>query len=220
MTCRWAIIGIVLLAGCSSTKSSGGRTGADPLFGATAPPIQGTQLAGNPAVTVGTLGQPTSNAQPLAQPTMASNAVLASGAYSPLSGGQDLRIGTPPPNSGNRILPRSQTPNGVLAVVTANPDYGKPREAVPGVVPLDATGNHAGSGSPTGHLGGLEQSLNAIATFNPRWHKLENAGAGTWRFSCSIPDRNEPNKSRTYEGEGVTAMSAVQGVLDRINQDR
>jgi hypothetical protein len=218
MKWRWAIVGLVL-AGCQSTKSAG-RGGADPLFGQSAPPIQATQLATNPAVQPGTLGQPTSNNQPLSQPTMASPAVLASGGYSPLSGGQDLRIGTPPLNSGNRVLPRSQTPPGVMAVVTADPDYGKPRDGVAGVVPLDATGNHAGSASPTGHLGGLEQTLNAIAAYNPKWHKLENAGSGTWRFSCSIPDRNEPNKSRTYENEGVTAMAAVQGVLDRIGQDR
>ncbi len=220
MTWRWAIAGLALLAGCQSTKSGGRASVPDPLFGATAPPIQATQLAGNPAVTAGTLGQPTANSQPLAQPTMASTAVLASGAYAPLSGGQDLRIGTPPLNTGNRILPRSQTPPGVAAVVTADPDYGKPRDAVAGVVPLDSSGNHAGSAAPTGHLGGLEQSLNAIGSLNPKWHKLENAGAGTWRFSCSIPDRTEPNKSRTYEGEGVTAMAAVQGVLDRIGRDR
>jgi hypothetical protein len=219
MTWRWAIMGLALLAGCQTGKS-GVASNPDPLFGQTAPPIQATPLAGNPAVATGTLGQPTANTQPLAQPTIASPAVLASGGYSPLAGGQDLRIGTPPLNAGNRVLPRSQTPPGVIAAVTADPDYGKLRDAVSGVVPLDAAGNHAGSSSPTGHLGGLEQTLNAIAAYNPKWHKLENAGAGSWRFSCSIPDRNEPNKSRTYEGEGVTAMAAVQGVLDRIGQDR
>lgn len=215
----WLIAGLVFFAGCQSTKS-GGRSGGDPLFGATAPPIPATPLASNPAASAGTLGRPTSNSEPLAQPSIASPAVLASGSYSPLPGGQDLRIGAPPPNSGNRILPRNQTPSGVMAVITADPNHGRPRDAVSGVVPLDAAGNHSGSTSSTGQLGGLEQTLNAIAAFNPKWHKLENAGAGSWRFSCSIPDRNEPSKSRTYEGEGVTAMTAVQGVLDRIGSDR
>jgi hypothetical protein len=146
--------------------------------------------------------------------------VLATGSYPALPGGQDLRIGTPPPpQTGNRVLPKNQTPPGVLAVVTADPDYGKPKDvpAPPGVVPLDAAGNRTNVTPTT--AGGLDQALASISNLNPKWQKLEHLGAEGWRFTCSIPDRQEPNKSRTFEGDGPTALLAVQSVLERVRQE-
>jgi len=219
----------VVLTGCASTKSGGGGSkpnGEDPLLGGvSAPPPQATALASNPAVSpppgaIGTLGRPTSGGrEPLTQPTAASPAVLATGAYPPLPGGQDLRIGTPPPViGGNRVLPKNQTPPGVLAVVTADPNHGQPGTAgqvsAPGVVPLDANGQRNAPAPAT--AGGLDQALAAIAALQPKWHRLEGSTPGTWRFSCSVPDKQEPTKSRTYEAEGPTALAAVQQVLDQI----
>lgn len=215
--------------GCAGTKTGTKTpTGGDPLFGgASPPPVSATPLANNPAVSpppgaIGTLGSPTSNSQPMAQPTFASPAVLATGSYPGLPGGQDLRIGTaPPPQTGNRILPKNQTPPGVMAVVTADPDYGKPKDVPPppGVVPLDAVGNRT-INTPAATSSGLDQALSTITAMNPKWQKLEHVGAEGWRFSCSIPDRNEPSKSRTFEGDGPTALLAVQSVLERTKQDK
>lgn len=231
---RAAIGGIlvtVALAGCASMKSGGGSksTGEDPLLGGISPPPpQATAFATNPAVApppgaIGSLGRPTSGNEPLTKPTAASPAVLATGAYPPLAGGQDLRIGTPPPAvGGNRVLPKTQTPPGVLAVVTADPNYGQPGTASqatsPGVVPLDANGQRVGP-VPLA-TGGLDHALAAVAALHPKWHRLEGSSPGTWRFSCSVPDKQEPSKSRTYEAEGPTALAAVQQVLDRINRGR
>lgn len=221
----WAMIVLTALAGCQGTKSSETKPlDRDPLYGAVAPPVDarplpGTNTSGVASGPTGTLGTPTSMNQPLAQPTSVSPAVLATGSYPPLAGGQDLRIGQPPATGGNRVLPRNQTPPGVIAVVTADPDFGKPREAVPGVTPLDDSGR--GPAPPPGSaVGGLESALQSVAAMNPKWHKLENAGSGVWRFTCSIPDRQEPSKSRNYEAEGATALAAVQNVLDRANRDR
>lgn len=226
---NWSAIIVSLslaFTGCAGTKSgTKAAPSQDPLFGsnATTPP-PATPLSINPAITPpsGNLGTPTSNSQPIAQPTYASPAVLATGAYPALPGGQDLRIGTaPPPQTGNRVLPKNQTPPGVMSVVVADPDYGKPKDVPPppGVVPLDGAGNRTG-GIPTSAMSGLDQALSAVTAMNPRWQKLEHLGVEGWRFSCSIPDRNEPNKSRTFEGEGLTAMMAVQSVLDRARQER
>ncbi len=224
MTMRCAILSLTLLAGCQSAGSGKSRpVDPDPLYGGIATPVSATPLGGNPAAApanVGTLGTPTSLNQPLATPSPGSTAVLATGSYPPLSRGQDLRIGTPPAAGGNRVLPRSQTPNGVLAVVTADPDYGKPRDPVPGVTALDDAGQRPATVPVSSGVGGLEQALATVNGFNPKWHKLENSGAGIWRFSCSIPDRQEPTKSRTYEAEGTTGLAAVQNVLDHINRDR
>jgi hypothetical protein len=235
MMWRSAMIAIVLLAGCksSSGNSGGGIFGGfvpskpidkDPLFGASAAPIDAKPIAFNPTGTptsdggAGILGTPMSNTQPLAQPTASSTAVLATGSYPPLSGGQDLRIGPPPPGAGNRVLPRNQTPRGVIAVVTADPDYGKPKEAVPGVVAVDPTAKTVAQ-PVSSAVGGLESALANIAAMNPKWHKLESVGSGQWRFSCAIPDRADPTKSRHYEGEGPTAFVAVQNALEHIQRD-
>jgi hypothetical protein len=227
----WQAITVVfsiIITGCAGTKSgtkAGG--GGDPLFGSTnVTPVNPVPLATNPAVSPppnsGTLGAPTSNSQPMAQPTYASPAVLATGSYPALPGGQDLRIGTaPPPQTGNRVLPKNQTPPGVMAVVTADPDYGKPKDvpAPPGVVPLDASGNRTINPS-TASTSGLDQALSNVNSMSPKWQKLEQLGVEGWRFTCSIPDRNEPNKSRTFEGEGVSALAAVHSVLERVRQER
>jgi hypothetical protein len=221
------MIVVGILAGCQGTGSKSGESKpppGDPLFGATAPPVDAKPLSMNSGsgpytpTSAGSLGTPTSVNQPLAQPTNASPAVLATGAYPPLSGSQDLRIGAPPVNTGNRVLPRSQTPPGVVAVVTADPNHGQPRESAPGVVPLDESGSKpfvpAGSA-----VGGLESALSTIGNYQPKWHKLENTGSGVWRFSCAIPDKGDPTKSRNYEAEGPTALAAVQNVISHINRD-
>ncbi len=109
----------------------------------------------------------------------------------------------------------------MLAVVTADNGQRSNDGGANGVVPLDKSGNRPVNptftmpASSTGN-GGIDAAMTALAAYNPKWHKLENGGPGNWRFSCSIPDRAEPTKSRTYEAEATSAAGAIQSVLERL----
>jgi hypothetical protein len=217
-----ANIGLVcvlgVLAGCQAFTKTPGSRNEDPLLGANVAPVNATALDINPANT----GAGASSLPPLTKASPTSAAALAGGAYPPLVGGQDLRIGTAPATAGgNRIQPPHLNPKGVLAVVTADPNHGQPADPnPPGVIPLDPTGVRpatlASQPPPSLSTSGLDQAFASLANYNPKWHRLDNQGPGVWRFTCSVTDRGDPSKSRTYETEGSTATIAVQAALDRM----
>jgi hypothetical protein len=200
------------LAGCNTFPKTAPNSKDDPLVGGTVSPVNATPLALNPANNPA----PATALPPLTQATPTSTAALASGAYPPLVGGKDLRIGPSPSGAGgNKIQPPHLNPPGVVAVITA--DNAQPNGS--GVVPLDANGTKPASPTytPTSISGGgVDQAMATLNTYNPRWSKLESGGPGVWRFSCSVPDRSEPGKNRTLEAEAETAVGAIQNVLDRL----
>ncbi|MFL5329009.1 MAG: hypothetical protein ACJ8C4_08840 [Gemmataceae bacterium] len=207
------------MTGCTGLPKNGQtKAGEDPLLGATAPPVNATPLP----INTGANPPPVMALPPLTQATPTSNAALASGSYPPLVGGNDLRIGPAPTGAGgNKIQSPHLNPPGVLAVVTA--DNGQPQGTnTAGVVPLDSTGTrpvnptYPAPASFTG--GGIDQAMATLSQYNPRWTKLENGGPGIWRFSCSVPDRAEPTKARTFEAEATSAVGAIQNVIERLRQ--
>ncbi len=53
------------------------------------------------------------------------------------------------------------------------------------------------------------------------WQRLETWGdQGDWKFTCSIPNRQNPYISRTYEVEAHDPFSALRGVLDQLEHDQ
>ena len=84
-----AVAILLFVAGCKSTSPHGGGRNDDPLLGANVPIQASPQAIYQPPPT----GSP--NYPPLTTATPTSTAALASGAYPPLVGSQDLRIGTP-----------------------------------------------------------------------------------------------------------------------------
>jgi hypothetical protein len=44
------------------------------------------------------------------------------------------------------------------------------------------------------------------------------AGTGEWQFSCSIPNRQNPNVNRQYRATAATELAAIQAVLDQIDK--
>ena len=205
------VLSAAVFAGCNSFPKTAPTHKDDPLVGATVSPVNATPLAMNPAN-----GSPPATAlPPLTQATPTSTAALASGAYPPLVGGRDLRIGPSPALAGgNRIQPPHLNPRGVVAVVTAD----NAQTNGNGVVPLDANGTNPTNPvyTPASAGGAIDSAMGTLNTYNPRWTKLESVGPGVWRFSCSVPDKAEPTKSRTFEAEATSAAGAIQNVLDRL----
>lgn len=66
-----------------------------------------------------------------------------------------------------------------------------------------------------------EQAQAQLAARGVIWQRLESAGdTGEWKFSCSIPSRQNPNIRRTYEGRARDALGAIQAVLEQMDKDQ
>src|SRR5262249_12284757 len=182
----------------------------------------------NQPVAVATANQPqpnyaptpppaTGSLPPLAPATPTSNAALAAGAFPPLAGGNDLRIGNPPPASGTFTDPRLNVGNPGPPIrpvpqgaVTAGPQASPIRPvSVNGLPPLVPVS------SPVG--GGLDQGLAAIASYKPLSQKLTfNSQTNEWFFEVKTPAQGGGQSVR--EATARTPELAVRAVLEQLSR--
>lgn len=72
-----------------------------------------------------------------------------------------------------------------------------------------------------GSIATFEQAQVVLASHGVKWQRLETWGdRGEWKFSCSIPNRQNAFISRTYEGRAPDSLSAVRAVLNQIDQEK
>jgi hypothetical protein len=116
--------------------------------------------------------------------------------------------------------------NGASPTPTFNPvqPVGTPAGWQPGVAPVQpippAVPPVVGvPAMPGQRIATYEQAQALLAQYGVQWQRLE-AGNGEWRFSCSIPHRDQPAISRTFEGRALTHLAAIQAVLDQVAQER
>jgi hypothetical protein len=182
------------------------RPGGDPLFGG-APPLPNGSKAPPPANQSAAAGPLPALPAPNAT---ASTAALASGPAAPVDGRHDLQIGdsrpqppgqtwSGPPAAGNTVL---QPPQPAL-IPTAS------QSVAPAFAPAS-----------TARLTSYEQARGQLQARNVAWFRLETGDQGSYKFSCSIPNRQNPNLSRTYEAQGPTELAAIQVVLEQIDKER
>ncbi len=77
--------------------------------------------------------------------------------------------------------------------------------------------------NPTGNSQVItyEQAQERLAARGVAWQRLETGGEqGEWKFSCSIPNRQNPNVSRTYEARACDFLTAIRAVLDQIDKEQ
>src|SRR5262245_61893621 len=228
---RWqrAALAALLLAsaGCTSDwfKRDENRRRDDPLLGI------GSRSPAQP-VAVATANQPqptyaptpppsTGSLPPLAPATPTSNAALAAGAFPPLPGGNDLRIGqAPPPAAGAFTDPRLGTGNSATGspirpipagAVTVGPPSSPVRpvstNGLPPLVPTAAS-------SPSG--GGLDQALAAVAAYNPLSQRLtSNSQTREWFFEVKTQAPGSGGQS-VREATAAAPDLAVRAVLEQL----
>lgn len=202
------------LLGCSAF-SQGTSTGGDPLVGGgPAIPAAGTPLA-EPAPKTASTATPksTPTTTPGTYPAITSatsTAAIASGVPR-LEGGHDLRIIGPP--VGAMLVGGPQTGP---APATAASALSKP-VATPGApVPLQSEPT-----APAPSVGSYEQLQSALAARGITWQRLEFLGdRREWKYSCSVPNRQRPTVSRTYEARAADSLAAMQSVLDQIQREQ
>jgi hypothetical protein len=125
---------------------------------------------------------------------LTSNAALAAGGPQPLDGGFDLRIAAG--NTGGAWV----SPGGAQLI--------RPE------IPAQPVSRSDPSRPMT-----YEQAQALLAAYGLGWQRLEYAD-GVWKFTCSIPNRQNPTLSRTYEGQAKDDLGAIRAVLEKIEKDQ
>jgi hypothetical protein len=91
---------------------------------------------------------------------------------------------------------------------------GTPGADATGLARADATRSANGSMN-------YEEAQARLTARGVSWQRLETWGEqGDWKFTCSVPNRQNPYISRTYEAEAHDPLSAVRGVLDQLDHDQ
>jgi hypothetical protein len=199
LPCLGAFQVMALLAGgCNGVHKAQG----DPLFGGVKP-------------TPGLTGAANTSVPPLPGPTTtASTAALASVNPRPLDGSHDLRITDPvgTPGAGAQGIGPSATQ---LQQPVMTPTSGFAPVSRQGQLPVNPGGTPATSNLT------YEETQARLKARGVVWQRLETWGdQGDWKFTCSIPNRQNPYISRTYEADARDPLSALHSVLDQIEHDQ
>jgi hypothetical protein len=202
---------LLVLATCFLLSVTGGcnsinkKPQGDPLFGGVKPQPGLTGAANSPV-------------PPLPGPTTtASTAALASVNPRPVDGSHDLRI----PDSANGQMTAGGQGFGPSGTQLQPPVMGAP--TTPGFAPVSRQGQTvANPGAATGSSNlSYEAAQARLTSYGVAWQRLETWGdQGDWKFTCSIPNRQNPYISRTYEAEAHDPLAAVHGVLDQLEHDQ
>lgn len=203
-----ALLVLAGIGGCAMDRSNAN----DPLLGnggRTTPP--GT-VPGGPG---GPPPPPPISVAPSAPAVPSSTAALASGPAKPLDNG--MRIGGDPghPADSHATPPPPQAWGAVLQ--TPEPASGSMARAAPQspiTTPPPASPAHiAGSGS-------YEQAQEVLRNRGVTWQRLETWGdKGEWKFTCAIPNRQNPAIARNYEARANTPIDAIHAVLDKLDKE-
>ena len=195
------VITSLVAGGCNGVHKAQG----DPLFGGVKPQPGLTGAANTPL-------------PPLPGPTTtASTAALASVNPRPLDGSHDLRI-TDPTNTPTAASGQGFGPSGTQL---QQPVMGAP--PTPGFAPVSRQGQMVTNPGAIAGSAGLsyEEAQSRLTARGVNWQRLETWGdQGDWKFTCSIPNKQNPYISRTYEAEAHDPLSAVRGVLDQLDHDQ
>jgi hypothetical protein len=148
---------------------------------------------------------------------LTSNAALTAGGPRPLEGGFDLRIGgaagTPagsPGKSGDPWVGPGGGPGVQLRRPEPAADPGAPRE-LPSAAPA--------TGPAAARVTSYEQAQALLAAYGVTWQRLEKADGG-WKFTCSVPRKQNPNVSRTYEAQARDDVGALRAALEQIAKEQ
>lgn len=193
-----AASGLFLVAGCVGMGGDSSFA-TDPLLGGTPVPRRppgATPTGGTPAKQAGVPPMP-------APHSSTSTAALAGGVFQPLDARPELRAGAP---AGAWRAPG--------ATLQGPESAGEP--------PARAdTGPAAGFTLASGTRSSLsyEQAQATLAARGVTWQRLETGTEpGEWKFSCSVPNRQNPSIRRFYEARAHEAVSAMRAVIEQMER--
>lgn len=230
--------GFTGLVGCNTTgKGNNSALTNDPLVGG-GPPLPTARSAnqspaGATAAVPATpmMGAPTGIGAPAMPAIQAptgtpSTAALAVGSAQPINPASTLRIGQPQP-----VQPAAPIATGGWTG-SPTPMAGTPNQGALLRPPATPTNTAAGVGAATpiaatapqpqavASGGSDEQLQSELKVRHVQWQRSETTADGKWKFVCSVPNKQNPNITRTYEGVANDRLSAIKAVIEKIDTDK
>ncbi len=191
---------LLSLSGCLGDR----RASSDPLLGDRSPRPTGGAAAVPPAQAAAT--------PPPVPGSLTSNAALASTTGRPLDGSSELRIGAMPTTASPANWQGQGTPvaTQVHQPVAAFEAASQPPILARGVAPVSSV-----------RVISIDQALSRLAGYGVKGMRLETWGDnGEWKFSCSIPNRQNQYISRNYESRAGDSLSALRSVIEQIEKEQ
>jgi hypothetical protein len=146
-----------------------------------------------------------------------SNAALAAGVPRPFD--NDLRIGNPRSNpaTGGWAGQGAATGGELSGAVLRRPEpAGTEPVSQRGPTPVSSGGPVSGSPATT-----YEQLQAQLAALGVLWQRQElNSETGEWKFSCLVPNRQNPKVRRMYEARARDYLATVRSVLEQIEKEQ
>ena len=198
-----AATGLLFGAGCQEDNHV--ATTGDPFLGGQA------ALPASPPPPVQT-ANPTLPPPPLAFAPATAPAALASGTPANFDRSQELQIGNSvgAPANGYANPPAPQGPG----VLLRPPDTANLQpHSDPAFTPAAAQASNS--------AGSYEQLRAQLLARGVTDMRLETWGSpSAWKFTCSMPNRQNPAKIRTYEAQAQDELAAMRAVLDKMDKDQ
>jgi len=197
---------LLLLAGCAQDNRTAAGSG-DPLLG------RGTPPRGSPSA----LPPPNPTAQPPAPPaapaaSLTSNAALAGGTPATFDHSHDLQIGSPS-MPGAYSGASSPTPAAATVLHRPEPLFEPPARH-------DSMLKQMFGFTGASHGATYEQLKAQLVARGVTFVRLETWGDhGGWKFTCSIPNKQNPYISRTYEAQAQDDLGAIRAVIEQMDKE-
>jgi hypothetical protein len=204
MTCVFCL---ACLAGCNlfhRTTSSN----PDPLLGGPSAPTP-AKTNSQPSAT------PVTVLPPMAAPRFSSSPAALAAGTAGSSDSPELRISNPGPASdswaGRDASARAA--GAALRGIQPAGDSARPPD------------NQAGATSvslPSAQVTTYEQARDILASRGDIVQRPpeRDPTTGLWKFSCSLPNRQDPSRHRTYVATAADSMGAVRAVLEQVEREK
>jgi hypothetical protein len=147
---------------------------------------------------------------------------LASGNLTPPDPNADLRI----PNAGSGLASRVQAQGGT-GIILSGPqplDDGQGRARAVTPVPVPAVQGGGGGFVPASSTAQntAQADLEArVRGAGATWTRLDSwVDKGQYKYTCRIPDRQNPQNLKVFEATASDPIAAMQVVLDQIQRKR
>lgn len=215
-------LGLSVLLGCEGTGTNTKSLELDPLTGGPAMPrsnpnAPATQPNGVAAIPpqnpLPPLNVPASTTSPAALTGAGVNATLDPNGGLRVNGGLGNQTTPPPatwqsnpipnPSGATLRMPQPVQDNMSAAPPLAPATFG----------PITLTAGARGDG--------YQQLQDALTARGVTSRRLETVGDNEgWKFSCSVPSKQNPNLRLNYESRGQTDLEAIRFVLDQIDREQ
>src|SRR5262245_41900709 len=129
------------------------------------------------------------------------------------------------PNDMDDLRNRAENSNGASTQASYNDQNSSRRSDDARLQPPGSNNSNRSPAYTTASSGGprirtFEEGQQFLMARGVKWQRLETAGEGEWRFSCSLPNRAGSTSMRTYEATDRYGLIAMQKVIDQVVRDQ